>query len=118
MLTADRSCRRPFGPVGNHPTAAFRRFKRTSRSARRVIPPGKALTESFAHTEQAPGGPPPRPLGFPSERPRKRSGSLFPTTLGDAGDGGKPALSTPVDNAVRNLWDAPPGAVDGRGNAM
>jgi hypothetical protein len=27
-------------------------------------------------------------------------------------------LSTPVDNPVGNLWDAPPGAVDGWGNTM
>ena len=39
-------------------------------------------------------------------------------TLRGDGGAGKPALSTPVDNSVRNLWDAPPDAVDGRGNTM
>ncbi|GAA1154528.1 hypothetical protein GCM10009630_60830 [Kribbella jejuensis] len=112
------SCRRPFGPVGIHPTAAFRTLKRTSASACRVGPPGKALTETFGGAEQAPGDPPPEPLGFPSEQPRRRSGSLLQTTLGGHGSGGKPRLSTPVDNSVRNLWDAPRGTVDGRGNTM
>ncbi len=39
-------------------------------------------------------------------------------TLGGAGGAGKGPLSTPVDNPVCNLWDAPPGTVDGRGNRM
>ncbi|RZT19756.1 hypothetical protein EV649_2893 [Kribbella sp. VKM Ac-2569] len=39
-------------------------------------------------------------------------------TLGGTGGGGKPALSTPVDNSVSNLWDAPPDTVDGRGNRV
>jgi len=118
MLNGRPSCRRPCGPVGIHPTASWRRLKRTSRSARRLNPGGKALTETFAGTEQAPGDPPPEQLGFPSERPRRRSGSLLQMTLGGDGRAGKPALSTPVDNSVRNLWDAPPDAVDGWGNRM
>lgn len=39
-------------------------------------------------------------------------------TLGSGRDTGKRWLSTPVDNPVYNLWDAPEGAVDGRGNRM
>ncbi|GAB2671063.1 hypothetical protein GCM10009743_54130 [Kribbella swartbergensis] len=112
------SCRRPFGPVGIHPTAARRTLKRTSRPARRWDHPRKALAERFGRTEQAPGDPPPEPLGFPSERPRKRSGSLLPMTLGGGGATGKSRLSTPVDNPVGNLWDAPPATVDGRGNRV
>ena len=49
---------------------AWRRLKRTSRSTPRLNPSGKALTETFSRTEQAPGDPPPELLGFPSERPR------------------------------------------------
>jgi len=112
------SCRRPFGPVGIHPTAAWRRLKRTSQSTPRLNPSGKALTETFSRTEQAPGDPPPELLGFPSERPRRRSGSLSQTTLGGHGGTSNPTLSTPVDNPVCNLWDAPPDAVDGRGNTV
>jgi len=112
------SCRRPFGPVGIHPTAARRTLKRTSWPARRSIPPRKAFSELAGSTEQAPGSPPPEPLGFPSERPRRRSGSLLTSTLGGASGAGKGPLSTPVDNPVRNLWDAPPGTVDGWGNRM
>jgi hypothetical protein len=58
------------------------------------------------------------PLGFPSERPRRRSGSLLSSNLEAARGAGKTRLSTPVDNSVRNLWDAPPDAVDGRGNTV
>ena len=64
------------------------------------------------------GCPPSEPLGFPSERPRRRSGSLLTSTLRGPGRAGKGPLSTPVDNPVGNLWDAPPGTVDGRGNRM
>jgi len=118
MLTADSFCRRPFGPVGIHPTAGGSRLKRTGRSARRWTPAGKAFSERSGSTEQAPGDPPSEPLGFPSERPRRRSGSLLELTLGAGRGAGKAALSTPVDNPVRNLWGAPRGTVDGRGNRV
>jgi hypothetical protein len=39
-------------------------------------------------------------------------------TLGGGGRVGNPALSTPVDNSVCNLWGTPPGAVDERGNRV
>ena len=112
------SCRRPFGPVGIHPTAGWRTLKRTSQPACRWNPPRKALSGPLGSTGQAPGDPPSEPLGFPSERPRRRSGSLLDLTLSGGGGGGKPALSTPVDNSVGNLWDAPRGAVDTQGNTV
>jgi hypothetical protein len=118
MLTADSFCRRPFGPVGIHPTAGWSTLKRTCRSARRWNPPRKALAELAGSTEQAPGDPLSEPLGFPSERPRRRSGSLLDPTLGAGRRAGKARLSTPVDNPVRNLWGAPHRTVDGRGNTM
>ena len=112
------SCRRPFGPVGIHPTAGWSTLKRTSWPARRWDYPRKTLSDRSGSTEQAPGGTPSEPLGFPSERPRRRSGSLLNSTLRAARGAGKTQLSTPVDNPVCNLWDAPLGAVDERGNRM
>ncbi|GAA1662814.1 hypothetical protein GCM10009745_00480 [Kribbella yunnanensis] len=40
------------------------------------------------------------------------------TTLGGARHNHKPTLSTPVDNSVSKLWDAPVGTVDGWGNKV
>ncbi|GAA1601473.1 hypothetical protein GCM10009789_64620 [Kribbella sancticallisti] len=68
--------------------------------------------------EQAPGCPPSEPLGFPSERPRRRSGSLLDPTLGGDEPADKSGLSTPVDKPVGKLWGAPSTAVDERGNRM
>lgn len=51
-----------------------------------------------------------------------RAGGLLSTTLGVGLGPGQhnPAdpLSTPVDNLVNNLWDAPFPGVDNRGNMM
>lgn len=51
-----------------------------------------------------------------------RAGGLLSTTLGARLGRGQhnPAdpLSTPVDNSVNKLWDAPLRGVDKRGNAM
>ena len=50
------------------------------------------------------------------------TGGLLSTTLGAAAERGQhnaaDLLSTPVDNPVNNLWDAPRDGVDKRGNAM
>src|SRR5215468_5781711 len=114
MLTADRPA------VGRSAQSGFTLRQPGARSSAPTgsATPGQALTETFGETEQTPGGPSPEPLGFPSERPRRRSGSLLDLTLGVLRGAGKVPLSTPVDNSVQNLWDAPPGAVDGRGNTM
>ncbi|GAA0961820.1 hypothetical protein GCM10009554_78830 [Kribbella koreensis] len=72
----------------------------------------------FGDAEQAPGCPPSEPLGFPSEWPRRRSGSLLDLTLGVAGRADKSTLSTPVDKPVCKLWGAPVDTVDERGNRM
>ncbi|MDX6265090.1 MAG: hypothetical protein QOH84_6778 [Kribbellaceae bacterium] len=71
-----------------------------------------------AGAEQAPGCLPSEPLGFPSEWPRRRSGSLLDLTLGGAGRADKSGLSTPVDKPVGKLWGAPVDTVDERGNRM
>ncbi|GAA0621194.1 hypothetical protein GCM10009534_65570 [Kribbella sandramycini] len=114
MLTADRPA------VGRSAQSGFtlRPSEPCSSPSTRSAPPGKTLTVDRAGTEQAPGDPPPEPLGFPSEWLRSRSGSLLTSTLEGAAVRGKGRLSTPVDNSVRNLWAAPPGAVDRRGNTV
>lgn len=72
----------------------------------------------WANAEQAPGWPPSEPLGFPSEWPRRRSGSLLDLTLGGDWPADKSRLSTPVDKPVGKLWGAPGDTVDDRGNRV
>ncbi|GAA1546791.1 hypothetical protein GCM10009741_57930 [Kribbella lupini] len=114
MLTADRPA------VGRSAQSRFtlRQAERGSSAPQRPRAAWKPLSEFRPGTEQAPGSPPAEPLGFPSEWPRRRSGSLLALTLEGRRRAGKAALSTPVDNSVGKLWGAPRGAVDERGNRV
>jgi hypothetical protein len=114
MLSADRPA------VGRSAQSGFTLRQAGSGSSATPAPRAAWKPHSVdpGDTEQAPGCPPSEPLGFPSERPQRRSGSLLVLNLGARGHADKSTLSTPVDKPVRKLWGAPVVAVDERGNRM